>query len=129
MKKTIVLLSLVVMGLAAGGCSLFKEAKLTLEIEEWSTTTEKSGELTFGYINLHIAGSTNCSKVTVLTRGDGVASKEEIEVKDGKFDIVEVIAFTHAAEIGAETETTTVIKGYNGDDTKEIELKSGKLTW
>lgn len=129
MKKILLTLALLVVVMNFTGCNSDKKAKISIEKAEWSTEKESVGELMFGKVKLHISGSTNCERVTVMTYGDGIPSEVELTVKSGKFEGSEIIEFTSSAVTGAAVEAGTIVKGYNGDDEKEIEIESENLTY
>lgn len=134
MKRKLFIASIISVSLFLGGCfennSQSKvEPQLEITKAEWTTETYQASSLTFGSILLHVTGTTNCSKVTVRTSGDGVVNDHEIKVVNNKFDANVGISFTHCAVKGESTSDSTTIKGYLNSDVKTVKLQSGDLKY
>jgi len=129
MKKTLVLMLILLLPVfLLSGC-LNNQPILSLSYVEWYTTTEEIGELTFGYVYLNLSGSTTGDKVTVITYGDGVLDELELDLdQDKKFSQDIVIKFTHAAD-NIPQKYSTVLTAYKGSNTTKISLESEELTY
>jgi len=129
MKKTLVLMLILLLPVfLLSGC-LNNQPILSLSYVEWYTTTEEIGELTFGYVYLNLSGSTTGDKVTVITYGDGVIDELELDLdQDKKFSQDIVIKFTHAAD-NIPQKYSTVLTAYKGSNTTKISLESEELTY
>ncbi len=129
MKKTLVLMLILLLPVfLLSGC-LNNQPILSLSFVEWYTTTEVIGELTFGYVHLDLSGSTNGDRVTVITYGDGVIDELELDLdQDKKFSQDIVIRFTHAAD-NTPQKYSTVLTAYKGSSTTSISLESEELTY
>jgi len=96
---------------------------------EWYTTTEKIGDLTFGFVHLNISGATSGDKITVITYGDGVILEYEITLDhNNQFDEDVVMAFTHMADDEPRTYSTT-LTAYKGNCLNKIDVVSEGLTY
>lgn len=125
MKKIFILIILL---LFLTGCSC-NVPTLTLSHIEWYTTTEKIGDLTFGFVHLSISGATSGDKITVITYGDGVISEYEIALdQNNQFDEDVTIAFTHMADDEPRTYSTT-LTAYKGNCLNKIDVVSEGLTY
>ncbi len=129
MKKTLVLMLILLLPVfLLSGC-LNNEPILSLSYVEWYTTTEVIGDLTFGYVHLNLSGSTTGDKVTVITYGDGVIDELELDLdQDKKFSQDIVIKFTQAAD-NIPQKYSTVLTAYKGSNTTKISLESEELTY
>ena len=129
MKKILVLMLILLLPVfLLSGC-LNNEPILSLSYEEWYTTTEEIGDLTFGYVHLDLSGSTTGDKVTVITYGDGIIDELELDLEqDKKFSQDIVIKFTHAAD-NIPRKYSTVLTAYKGSNTTKINLESEELTY
>ena len=129
MKKTLVLMLILLLPVfLLSGC-LDNQPILSLSFVEWYTTTEEIGELIFGYVHLNLSGSTTGDKVTVITYGDGVIDELELDLdQDKKFSQDIVIKFTHAAD-NIPQKYSTVLTAYKGSNTTKISLESEELTY
>jgi hypothetical protein len=129
MKKTLVLMLILLLPVfLLSGC-LNNQPILSLSFVEWYTTTEEIGELTFGYVYLNLSGSTTGDRVTVITYGDGVIDELELDLdQDKKFSQDIVIKFTHAAD-NIPRKYSTVLTAYEGSNTTKISLESEELTY
>jgi hypothetical protein len=129
MKKTLVLMLILLLPVfLLSGC-LNNQPILSLSFVEWYTTTEEIGELTFGYVYLNLSGSTTGDRVTVITYGDGVIDELELDLdQDKKFSQDIVIKFTHAAD-NIPRKYSTVLTAYEGSNTTKISLESEELAY
>jgi len=129
MKKLFIFLLFLVLSIFLfPGCD-YSGPDLLLSYVEWYTTTEKIGELTFGYVHLQLTGSTTGDAVTVTTYGDGVIGEFELELnQEKKFSQDIVIKFTHEAD-NIERNYSTILTAYNGDITTIISLESEALAF
>ncbi len=129
MKKILVLMLILLLPVfLLSGC-LNNQPILSLFYEEWYTTTEQIGDLTFGYVYLDLSGSTNGDRVTVITYGDGVIDELELDLdQDKKFSQDIVIRFTHAAD-NVPRRYSTVLTAYKGSSTTSTSLESEELTY
>ena len=129
MKKILVLMLILLLPVfLLSGC-LNNEPILSLSYEEWYTTTEEIGDLTFGYVHLDLSGSTTGDKVTVITYGDGIIDELELDLdQDKKFSQDIVIKFTHAAD-NVPRKYSTVLTAYKGSISISINLESKELTY
>ena len=129
MKKTLVLMLILLLPVFLLSCCLDNQPILSLSFVEWYTTTEEIGELTFGYVYLNLSGSTTGDRVTVITYGDGVIDELELDLdQDKKFSQDIVIKFTHAAD-NIPQKYSTVLTAYKGSNTTKISLESEELTY
>jgi hypothetical protein len=126
MKKIIFLFIII----AFASCSKKEDnspATLSVTNTQWYLTRTNYGG---GMVNLNIAGSTNCNKVTVRTYGDGVISDENVDSDSGKnFNKDVVISFTATSVPSTEFEVSTKVMAYKGTDTLIVTLNSGKLKY
>ena len=129
MKKLLVLILIISLPVfLLAGC-LNNEPILSLSYVEWYTTTEVTGDLTFGDVHLNLSGSTTGDKVTVITYGDGIIDELELDLdQDKKFSKDIVIKFTHAAD-NIPRKYSTVLTAYKGSNTTKISLESEELTY
>lgn len=102
-------------------------ATISINNSQWYLTRTNYGG---GMVNLKLAGSTNCNKVTIRTFGDGVVTDEIMELDSRKnFNTDVVISFTATSVPSGEFEKNTIIKAYKGLDTLKVPLNSGKLKY
>lgn len=102
---------------------------ITLSHIQWYTTTEKIGDLTFGFVHLSISGATSGDKITVITYGDGVIEEYEIALdQNNQFDEDVTIAFTHIADDEPRTYSTT-LTAYKCNCLNKKSLVSEELTY
>jgi len=129
MKKLLILILIISLPVfLLAGC-LNNEPILSLSYVEWYTTTEVTGDLTFGDVHLNLSGSTTGDKVTVITYGDGIIDELELDLdQDKKFSKDIVIKFTHAAD-NIPRKYSTVLTAYKGSNTTKISLESEELTY
>ncbi len=129
MKKTLVLMLMLLLPVfLLSGC-LNNEPILSLSYVEWYTTTEEIDNMVFGNVHLNLSGSTTGDKVTVITYGDGVIGEIELDLdQDKRFAQEVMIRFTHAAD-NVPRKYSTVLTAYKGSYTTSISLESEELTY
>ena len=129
MKKTLVLMLILLLPVfLLSGC-LNNQPILSLSFVEWYTTTEEIDNMVFGNVHLNLSGSTTGDKVTVITYGDGVIDELELDLdQDKRFAQEVVIRFTHAAD-DIPRKYSTVLTAYKGSYTTSISLESEELTY
>lgn len=121
------LIALVLLGLAyATGCS--DQPTINVTTQEWKTRTEIIGQLTFGYTELTLSGTTNADKLSVDTFGDGVKSEYAIASANGHFNDKVVIEFTHAADSTVFT-ASTALHAYKNNQVIDIPINSPNLKY
>lgn len=100
-----------------------KDPSLTITKSSWYTTTEGS----FGYVYLHLEGSTSGEKVSVLTHGDGLNSYKALTLNaDKSFNEDICVAFTAAPDSTASTYSTSVI-AYEKSAAPDNSSESGNI--
>jgi hypothetical protein len=129
MKKTLVLMLILLLPVfLLSGC-LNNEPILSLSYVEWYTTTEEIDNMVFGNVHLNLSGSTTGDKVTVITYGAGVIDELELDLdQDKRFAQEVIIRFTHAAD-DIPRKYSTVLTAYKGSYTTSISLESEELTY
>jgi hypothetical protein len=98
----------------------------------WYTSTLQATKLTFGHVNLIVAGETNAEKVTVQTKGDGVIGEYPLKLRNGKFCDTIQISFTLDITLpynSAPFYSTTTLKAYLQSDVLETILTSDPLNY
>lgn len=130
MKKLFIFILIILLPAFLFSSCIPSEQALSLTYVDWYTTTEKIGDLTFGYVHLQISGSTIGDKVTVITYGDGIIGEYELDLDQNKaFSDDIVIKFTHVADNIAR-KYSTIVKAYISDTIlTEIELESEALAY
>ena len=100
---------------------------LTITESQWNAIIACDG---FGEVHLRIVGSTDASKVTVRTFGDGVVSDYTLNLdSNNNFNEDVIISFTHAPDSNVSFKSNTVITAYKNNKTKEVELSSSDLNY
>lgn len=131
-KKILVLIALKVFLLFGFGCSKKSEPHFDIQITkaEWSTSITQYNSSTFGFVNLAIAGSANCSKVTVQTYGDGDISDVDLSLDQNKsFNTTIGVYFTHQADNVSRKYSTIVTCFADNQSVKSVNLESGYLQY
>ena len=129
MKKIFILILLISLPVFLFSSCMIGGPELFFSSVNWYTTTEKIGNLTFGYVHLQINGSTTGDKVTVITYGDGLIGELELDLDlDKTFSQDIVIKFTHEADNIAR-KYSTIVTAYSGPIMTEIELESEELVF
>jgi len=129
MKKILVLILLISLPVFLFSSCMPMRPNLSLFYVEWYTTTEKIGDLTFGYVHLQISGSTTGDKVTVITYGDGVIGEFELDLdQDKAFSQDIVIKFTHEAD-NIVRKYNTILTAYSENNITKIKLESEELAF
>lgn len=124
--KKIFVLAIILFILFFSSC-LDNPPVLNLIHVEWYTTTETINDLTFGYVHLHVSGTTNGDKVTVVTYGDGVISEDKLDLdQENQFEEDIIIQFTHLADNIPRIYSTTVT-AYKGNNLIKRSLESEEL--
>ena len=126
MRMTKIGLVFAAVGFLFGSCSL--QPTLNITTNQWFTSTQPIDLMTFGYVNLHLAGTTSGDKVTVETHGDGLIDQQELTLANGAFDQTIEISFTHQAVPGTFSDSTTV-RAFGNGQTVVQELSSPDLSY
>ena len=125
MKKIALILSAIIVFISCSKNTDKKVTALKITNSQWYLTRTNYG---VGLVNLEIEGSTDGDKVTIRTFGDGAVSDENVELDSRKgFSKDVVIAFFESGAPLEEFEITTQVMAYQGADTIEVTLNSGKL--
>ena len=129
MNKIFVLILLISLPVFLFSSCIVSGPDLSLSYVNWYTTTEKIGELTFGYVHLQLTGCTTGEKVTMITYGDGVIGEFELDLDQDKgFSQDIVIKFTHEAD-NIVRKYNTILTAYSENNITKIKLESEELAF